>query len=73
MVRLPYITARFEMPPPPVDDGPRLGPLTIPSPKKVVYLAGLGTITAVEAIERPIAVVVAAGGYLAHRRHSATT
>jgi len=69
--RLPFMTARIEMEPPPTE-GMRLGPLSLPSPKKTAYYLGLGALALVEVIEWPIAAAIAAGTYVAqHSRPDA--
>ena len=70
--RLPFMTARIEVEPPPAQGGLRLGPLTLPSPKKTAYYAGLGVLALAEVIEWPIAAAIAAGTYIAqHSRPEA--
>lgn len=72
VVRLPYVTAKLEMAPPPRTEGIRIGPLALPSAKKTAYYAGLGALAAVEMIEWPIAAAVAAGTYVSqHTRLAA--
>lgn len=72
VVRLPFLTARIETPPPPPEGGLRLGPVSLPSPQKTAYYLGLGVLAAVEVIEWPIAVAIAAGTYIAqHSRPEA--
>jgi hypothetical protein len=63
-LRLPFLTARFEVPPAP-RGRLHFGPVTLPSPGKAAYYASLGLLAAVEIIEWPIAVAVAAGTYVA--------
>jgi hypothetical protein len=70
MLRLPFLTARFDVPQP--SGRPmRLGPVTLPSPGKTAYYAGLGVLAVTEVIEWPVAAAIAAGTYVAqHTRTS---
>jgi hypothetical protein len=64
-IRLPFLTARFEVAAPPSGEGWRLGPVTLPSPAKTAYYLGLGALAAVEVVEWPVAAALAAGTYVA--------
>ncbi|WP_051105644.1 hypothetical protein [Parafrankia discariae] len=73
VVRLPYVTARLEVAPPPRVDGVRIGPLALPSAKRTAYYAGLGALAAIEIIEWPIAAAIAAGTYVSQHSRSVST
>ncbi|WP_242418269.1 MULTISPECIES: hypothetical protein [Frankia] len=65
-LRLPFVTAHFEVSPPPAPGGQvRLGPLSLPTPGRTAYYLGLGTLAVVELIEWPVALAIAAGTYVA--------
>ncbi|WP_235490456.1 hypothetical protein, partial [Frankia sp. AvcI1] len=65
-LRLPFVTAHFEVSPPPAPGGQvRVGPLSLPSPGRTAYYLGLGTLAVVELIEWPVALAIAAGTYVA--------
>jgi hypothetical protein len=51
---------------------PALGSINLGPPDQLVYLAGIATLTALEIIEWPIALVIAAGHLLAEQRRSNT-
>jgi hypothetical protein len=51
---------------------PVLGPIDLGPPDQLAYLAGIATLTALEIIEWPIALVIAAGHLLAEQRRSNT-
>lgn len=72
MLHLPFVTARLEVAVPPPEADLRLGPVAIPTPRKAAYYVGLGTLAAVEVIEWPIAVALAAGSYVAQRARLST-
>jgi len=59
------VTARFEVAPPPTPAALRIGPVALPTPRRTAYYLGLGTLAAVELIEWPVALAVAAGSYVA--------
>jgi hypothetical protein len=63
-VRLPFVTARFEIPRAP-SGSVHVGPLALPSPGKAAYYAGLGVLAVAEIIEWPVAVAIGAGTYVA--------
>jgi hypothetical protein len=54
---------RSPLPPIPVPSGVRL-----PAPGQLLWLGGLGALAALEVIEWPVALVVAAGTYVAEQR-----
>jgi hypothetical protein len=64
-IRLPFLTARFEVPAPPSGVGWRVGPVTLPSPAKTAYYLGLGALAAAEVVDWPVAVALAAGTFVA--------
>ncbi len=68
-LRLPYLTARFEVGPPPAARLVRVGPLPLPlpAPARTAYYLGLGTVAVVGLVGRPVALAVAAGSYVAGR------
>ncbi|WP_248837773.1 hypothetical protein [Frankia sp. AgKG'84/4] len=68
-LRLPYLTARFEVDPPPAARLLRVGPLPLPlpAPARTAYYLGLGTVAVVGLVGRPVALAVAAGSYVAGR------
>jgi hypothetical protein len=49
-----------------------LGPINLGPPDQLAYLAGIAALTALEIIEWPIALVIAAGHLLAEQRRSNT-
>jgi hypothetical protein len=49
---------------------PGIGPLTLPPPDQLAYLAGIVALTAVEIIEWPVAIALAAGHLLADQRRN---
>lgn len=63
-LRLPFLTAQFEVP---RGSGgrPHIGPVSLPSPTKTAYYVGLGALAAVEVVEWPIVAAIAAGTYVA--------
>lgn len=69
MLRLPFLNARFEIPHP-SGEPMHLGPMTLPSPGKTAYYAGLGLLAVTEVIEWPVVAAIAAGTYVA--QHTGT-
>ncbi|MBL7625787.1 hypothetical protein I7412_01040, partial [Frankia sp. CN6] len=54
------------------DEGWRIGPVGLPSPRKTAYYLGLGALAAIEVVEWPIAAAIAAGTWVAqHTRPEA--
>jgi hypothetical protein len=51
---------------------PGLGPINLGPPDQLAYIAGIATLTALEIIEWPVAVLIAAGHLLAEQRRSNT-
>jgi hypothetical protein len=51
---------------------PGLGRINLGPPDQLAYVAGIATLTALEIIEWPVAVVIAAGHLLAEQRRSNT-
>lgn len=51
---------------------PVLGSINLGPPDQLAYLAGIATLTALEIIEWPIALVIATGHLLADQRRSTT-
>jgi hypothetical protein len=49
---------------------PGIGPLTLPPPDQLAYLAGIAVLTAVEIIEWPVAIALATGHLLADQRRN---
>lgn len=49
---------------------PGLGPISLGPPDQLAYFAGVATLAALEIIEWPIAVLIAAGHLLAEQRRS---
>lgn len=72
-IRLPFFTARFEVPGRLAGDGWRLGPVSVPSPGKSVYYVGLGVLAVAELVEWPVAVAIAAGTYVAQHTRGASS
>jgi hypothetical protein len=80
-VRLPFVTAKFELhgsPIPRVEhisqfpfgqskiNGQwKIGPVPVPSPIEAAYYTGLGALAVAELVERPIAAAIAVGTYVA--------
>ena len=51
---------------------PALGRINLGSPDQLAYIAGIATLAALEIIEWPVAVIIAAGHLLAEQRRSDT-
>jgi hypothetical protein len=49
---------------------PVLGPMEIPRPEQLAYFGGLAALAALELIDWPVAVVIAAGHFLASSHHN---
>ena len=49
-----------------------LGTVRLPRPEHVAYFGAIGVLAALDMIEWPIAVLIAAGHALAHRQHDRT-
>ncbi|WP_243407123.1 hypothetical protein, partial [Frankia canadensis] len=64
------MTARFEVSPPPAPGALRIGPVALPTARRSAYYLGLGTLAAIELIEWPVALAVAAGTYIADQAGS---
>lgn len=70
-LRLPFVTASFEVAPPHGVGRVRLGSMSVPMPGRSAYYLGLGALTVVELIEWPVAIAIAAGTYVAEQASAA--
>ena len=49
---------------------PAVGPVEIPRPEQLAYFGGLAALAALELIDWPVALVIAAGHFLASNHHN---
>ncbi|WP_225438691.1 MULTISPECIES: hypothetical protein [Frankia] len=67
---MPFVTAHLEVAVPQPPARLRVGPLGVPTPGRVAYYLGLGALVAVELVEWPVALAVAAASHLTDRTRS---